>query len=192
MSGKSSVGKSLVTALLAVDLVRQGKRVGILDADVTGSSIPHLFGLRDKPLNMAWGMMPVESGTGIKVISTNLLLDDEDQAVIWCGPLIEGLIRRFWTEVVWGRLDYLLVDLPPGTADAPLTVMQALASALALRLLAQIPIDPEISRLCDTGQIEQYSDGTMDRLTQALLSERPNITSRFVQVGWSLKKGGYI
>ncbi len=126
MSGKGGVGKSSVSALLAVALRRAGFRVGILDADVTGPSIPRLFGLKTVPGAGPLGMMPPVTTTGIKVMSINLLLPSEDEAVIWRGPLIASAIRQFWTEVYWGDLDYLIIDLPPGTADAPLTVMQSI------------------------------------------------------------------
>ncbi len=126
MSGKGGVGKSLVTGLLAVALKREEQRVGILDADITGPSIPKMFGLREAPRYSPLGIGPVRSSSGIAVMSINLLLPNEDQAVIWRGPLIGGAIKQFWGDVFWGALDYLLVDLPPGTADAPLTVMQSL------------------------------------------------------------------
>ena len=126
MSGKGGVGKSLVTGLLAAELSRRGLSVGILDADITGPSIPKMFGLTGQPVGTPFGIAPAVSKTGIKVMSINLLLPSEDEAVIWRGPLIAGAIKQFWGDVVWGRLDYLLVDLPPGTADAPLTVMQSL------------------------------------------------------------------
>jgi len=126
MSGKGGVGKSLVTGLLAVELRRRGLSVGILDADITGPSIPRMFGLTERPVSTPLGIAPIESKTGIKIMSINLLLPHEDEAVIWRGPLIGGAIKQFWGDVFWGTLDYLLVDLPPGTADAPLTVMQSL------------------------------------------------------------------
>jgi len=126
MSGKGGVGKSLVTGLIAVALRRQGKQVGILDADLTGPSIPKMFGISARPGGSDTGILPVLSNSGIELISINLLLSDEGDAVIWRGPLIGKAITQFWQDVVWGRLDYLLVDLPPGTADAPLTVMQSL------------------------------------------------------------------
>lgn len=126
MSGKGGVGKSLVTGLLAVELRRRGLRVGILDADITGPSIPKMFGLTERPQNTPLGIAPVQTRTGIKVISINLMLPHEDDAIIWRGPLIGGAIKQFWGDVFWADLDYLLVDLPPGTADAPLTVMQSL------------------------------------------------------------------
>jgi Mrp family chromosome partitioning ATPase len=126
LSGKGGVGKSSVAALLAVALRRREKRVGVLDADVTGPSIPMMFGLHAQPSMSPLGVLPVETETGIKVMSINLLLQSEDQAVIWRGPLISSVIKQFWRDVAWGRLDYLVVDLPPGTSDASLTVMQSI------------------------------------------------------------------
>lgn len=126
LSGKGGVGKSSVTALLAVALQRRGLRVGVLDADITGPSQPMMFGLHENPLMSPLGIRPVETPHGIKVMSINLLLQDEDQAVVWRGPLISKAIQQFWNDVVWGDLDYLVVDLPPGTSDAALTVMQAI------------------------------------------------------------------
>jgi len=124
MSGKGGVGKSLVASLAAITLRRQGYEVGILDADITGSSIPKMFGINSRPGGSESGILPVLSRSGIVVMSINLMLPNEDDAVIWRGPLIGKVITQFWEEVLWGKLDYLIVDLPPGTADAPLTVMQ--------------------------------------------------------------------
>jgi len=132
MSGKGGVGKSSVAAMLAVALRRAGKRVGLLDADITGPSIPRMFGLSGHPRMSPLGIVPVQSATGIKVISINLLLQNEDEAVIWRGPLIAGAIRQFWGDVYWGDLDVLVIDLPPGTADAPLTVMQSIPLSAVL------------------------------------------------------------
>jgi Mrp family chromosome partitioning ATPase len=127
MSGKGGVGKSLVTSLISIALARHGKDVGILDADITGPSIPKMFGVgAARPSGSENGMLPVLSRMGIEVMSINLLLPHEDDAIIWRGPLIGKAITQFWEEVLWGKLDYLMVDLPPGTADAPLTVMQSL------------------------------------------------------------------
>lgn len=126
MSGKGGVGKSTVSALLAVALRRAGHEVGLLDADITGASIPRLFGIREGLVAAAGGIVPATTSSGIKVVSMNLLLEREDQAVVWRGPLIGSAIRQFWEEVIWGELDTLVVDLPPGTADAPLTVMQTI------------------------------------------------------------------
>ncbi|MGD0475399.1 MAG: P-loop NTPase, partial [Candidatus Velthaea sp.] len=137
MSGKGGVGKSLTTALLAVGLRRAGKRVGILDADITGPSIPRLFGLTlplaiESDPNVAPGqppkplMVPARTRSAIEIVSSNLLTDKEDTAMIWRGPILSGVIRQFYEQVLWSDLDVLLIDLPPGTSDAPLTVLQSL------------------------------------------------------------------
>jgi len=127
LSGKGGVGKSTVAALLALTLRRQGYKVGLLDADITGPSIPKML-LREssRPMGSPMGILPIKSNTGIKIISINLLLADPNQAVIWRGPLISRGIKQFWGDVVWGDIDYLIVDLPPGTSDASLTVMQSM------------------------------------------------------------------
>lgn len=220
MSGKGGVGKSLVAALSAMALNRQGYKVGILDADITGPSIPKMFGIAVHPSGSDTGIMPVLTRSGISIMSINLLLEHEDDAVVWRGPLIGKAIQQFWEEVLWGRLDCLMVDLPPGTADAPLTVLQSLpisgvlivfspqelttmvvrkaikmaqtmnktvlglgenmsyfvlpdsqkrveifgksrgeemAQAARAPLLGQLPLDPELAKLCDEGNIEHYS-----------------------------------
>lgn len=126
MSGKGGVGKSLVTGLLACALRQAGYEVGILDADITGPSIPKMFGISGRPEMNELGIFPVKTNSGIRAVSINLFLDNPDDAVIWRGPRIAGAVKQFWQEVFWGKLDYLLVDLPPGTADVPLTVMQSL------------------------------------------------------------------
>ena len=231
MSGKGGVGKSLITCLLAVALHRQGKDVGILDADITGPSIPKMLGVSGRLMGTESGIMPVPSRSGIEVMSINLLLPEEDEAVIWRGPLIGKTITQFWEDVLWGQLDYLVVDLPPGTADAPLTVMQSLpvsgviivftpqdltnmvvrkavkmaqrmgktilgvvenmsylylpeidkrmelfgksrgqemAQAANAPLIAQLPIDPELARLCDEGNIERYDSDIIKTLGEAI------------------------
>ena len=126
ISGKGGVGKSVVSSLLAVSLNRQGYSTGIMDADLTGPSIPRMFGIDTRPEGTEAAILPVLSRTGIEVMSLNLILEQEDEAVIWRGPVITQVIRQFWEGVLWGKLDYLIIDLPPGTADAPLTVMQQL------------------------------------------------------------------
>jgi Mrp family chromosome partitioning ATPase len=126
MSGKGGVGKSLVTGLLATALVQEGYQVGVLDADITGPSIPKLFGLYGPVNGGPVGLLPLRSDTGVKVMSFNLLLETDDQPVVWRGPLIGKAITQLWSDVMWGDLDYLLVDLPPGTADASLTTLQSL------------------------------------------------------------------
>jgi Mrp family chromosome partitioning ATPase len=126
MSGKGGVGKSSVTALLAAALQRKGLSVGVLDADITGPSIPRLFGVKGPVRGVPMGMLPVETPSGIKIMSTNLMLPEEDMAIVWRGPVMSGTLRQFWTDVVWGKLDFLLIDLPPGTSDITLTTMQSL------------------------------------------------------------------
>lgn len=125
-SGKGGVGKSLVTALLAVELRRHGFSVGILDADLTGASIATIFGVKDRPTQTSTGLAPPASRTGIKLVSMNLLMDRDDAALVWRGPMINSAIRQLYADLEWGELDFLLVDLPPGTSDAPLTVFQSL------------------------------------------------------------------
>jgi len=231
MSGKGGVGKSLVASLAGVVLRRQGYEVGILDADITGPSIPKMFGINARPTGSDTGILPVLSRSGIVTISINLLLPNEDDAVIWRGPLISNTIKQFGEDVLWGKLDYLIIDLPPGTADAPLTVMQSfpvsgviivftpqdlvemivrkavnmaqkmgkpvlgvvenmsyfyipeidkkmelfgksrgeeMAHAANAPLLAQLPIDPELAKLCDEGNIERYDAEIMSSLSESL------------------------
>jgi Mrp family chromosome partitioning ATPase len=232
MSGKGGVGKSLVTSLLALSLARQGLDLGILDGDITGPSIPRMFGMTVRPTGSDSGIMPVSTKAGIEIISMNLFLPHEDDAVVWRGPLIGRAITQFWEEVLWGKLDYLIVDLPPGTADAPLTVLQSLPvsgvvivfspqelAAMVVRkalqmcrdmsipiigvvenmsylvlpesgkrmevfgksragdmaktaqapLLAQLPIDPDLAKLCDDGELEQYNSPLIAGFGQAFV-----------------------
>ncbi len=126
VSGKGGVGKSMVTASLARLMRRQGKSVGILDADVTGPSIPKMFGIHEEIVGSEAGMLPAEALDGTEIMSVNLLLPNETDPVIWRGPVISGVVQQFWTDVMWGDLDYLFVDMPPGTGDVPLTVFQSL------------------------------------------------------------------
>lgn len=238
MSGKGGVGKSLVASLLAASFAREGKDVGILDADITGSSIPKMFGLNVRPSGSETGILPILSRSGIEVMSMNLLLPSEDEAVIWRGPLMSRAITQFWEEVLWGKLDYLIIDLPPGTGDAPLTVMQTvplsgvidvftpqdlttmvvrkavkmarkmnvrvlgvienmsylllsetgkklevfgrskgeeMAKASEAPLLGRLPLEPELARLCDQGEIERYSSDAVSEIfisLVAVLNER--------------------
>jgi hydrogenase maturation protease len=236
MSGKGGVGKSLIASLAAVTLKRQGYEVGILDADITGPSIPKMFGISARPAGSDTGILPVISRSGMEIMSMNLLLPQEDDAVIWRGPLLSKAITQFWEDVLWGKLDYLIVDLPPGTADAPLTVMQTLpvagviivftpqdltsmivrkavnmakklnkpvlgvvenmsylyvpeidkkvelfgrsrglemAQAVGSPFLGQLPIDPELAKLCDEGTIERYNSDAFIALSQAFLQALP-------------------
>lgn len=233
MSGKGGVGKSLVASLLATAFAREGKDVGILDADITGSSIPKMFGLNVHPTGSETGILPILSKSGIEVMSMNLLLPSEDEAVIWRGPLMSKAITQFWEEVLWGKLDYLIIDLPPGTGDAALTVMQSLpltgvidvftpqdlttmvvrkavkmartmnvhvlgvienmsylllsetgkeleifgrskgeemAKTSEAPLLGRLPIDPELARLCDQGEIEKYSSDAISEIFASLVA----------------------
>jgi Mrp family chromosome partitioning ATPase len=236
LSGKGGVGKSSVAALLAVALQRRGQRVGVLDADITGPSIPMMFGLHESPKMGSAGIRPVRTPAGIEVMSINLLLPHEDQAVIWRGPLISTAIKQFWAEVEWGELDYLIVDLPPGTSDASLTVMQSLplsgvvlvtspqdlagmvvrkAARMAQRLrapilgvvenmsyitcpecgervevfgtsraqriteelgvplLGRLPLDPELARRCDKGEIEAYRNEWFEPIVAEVAARAP-------------------
>jgi len=236
MSGKGGVGKSLIASLTAVSLKRKGYDVGILDADITGPSIPKMFGIDTRPGGSESGILPVLSRSGIEIMSINLLLPSEDDAVIWRGPLIGKTITQFWEEVLWGKLDYLIIDLPPGTADAPLTVMQSLpisgvivvftpqdltamivrkavsmaqkmdkhvlgvvenmaylyvpeidkrieifgrsrgeemARAAGAPFLGQLPIDPELAKLCDEGNVERYQAQILDNLSESLVKVVP-------------------
>ncbi len=218
VSGKGGVGKSMVTSTLAVTLRRRGYSVGILDADITGPSIPKSFGIRSNAMQGELGIMPAETSTGIKIISVNMMLKETDAPVIWRGPVIAGAVKQFWQDVVWGDLDYLLIDCPPGTGDVPLTVFQSIpldgavivtspqdlvslivkkafnmakmmdipvvgmvenmsyvkcpdcgkcfsvfgggsesvAEETGTKLLAKMPIDLDLSRLVDNGEIERF------------------------------------
>jgi len=220
VSGKGGVGKSLVTSSLAVLLNRQGLNTAILDADITGPSIPKIFGLQEKAKGNESGLLPVKTKTGIQIMSINLLLEDEDVPVVWRGPLIAGTVKQFWTDVIWEDVDCMFVDMPPGTGDVPLSVFQSIpldgiivvtspqelvsmivakavnmakmmhipilgivenmsyvqcpdcqkkiyafgeshleetAEKYGLTVLAQLPIDPNLSAACDSGNIEEFT-----------------------------------
>ena len=126
VSGKGGVGKSLVTSSLACAMRARGKKTGILDADITGPSIPKAFGIHTRAMGSELGIYPVDSEGGVQVMSLNLLTENETDPVIWRGPVIAGTVKQFWTDVIWGEVDYLFVDMPPGTGDVPLTVFQSL------------------------------------------------------------------
>jgi len=126
VSGKGGVGKSMVTATLAVTMRRRGFSVGVLDADITGPSVPKAFGVHGRADGDENGIYPLETKTGIRVMSVNLLLENETDPVVWRGPVISGVVSQFWTDVVWGDVDYMFVDMPPGTGDVPLTVFQSI------------------------------------------------------------------
>ena len=126
VSGKGGVGKSLVTGLMATLMQRRGYKAAILDADITGPSIPKMFGIKEKAMGCDDGIIPVETKTGIKLMSINLLLENDTDPVVWRGSLIAGTVKQFWSDVVWGDVDFMFVDMPPGTGDVPLTVFQSL------------------------------------------------------------------
>lgn len=126
VSGKGGVGKSLVTSMLAVAMNRRGYKTAVLDADVTGPSIPKAFGIKNKCAGNDFGIIPATSKTGIDIMSVNLLLPNETDPVVWRGPIIAGTVKQFWTDVIWKDIDYMFVDMPPGTGDVPLTVFQSL------------------------------------------------------------------
>ncbi len=225
MSGKGGVGKSLVTSMLAVTMERLGYHAAILDADITGPSIPKVFGLKDKASGNAQGIYPVKSRTGIDIMSINLLLENETDPVVWRGPVIAGSVKQFWTDIIWSDVDVMFIDMPPGTGDVPLTVFQSIpvdgiivvtspqelvsmfvakavkmaemmdipivglvenmsyfhcpdngrdyqvfgeshigdiAEKHGLKVLARLPIDPDIAVLCDKGTIELVEGGWLD------------------------------
>ena len=126
VSGKGGVGKSLVTSMMAVLLNRRGYHTGILDADVTGPSIPKAFGIHERAQGTEAGLLPAQSKTGVEIMSVNMLLETETTPVIWRGPVIAGVVKQFWTDVIWNDVDFLFVDMPPGTGDVPLTVFQSI------------------------------------------------------------------
>ena len=126
LSGKGGVGKSMVSSLIAVELAQKGYKVGIMDADITGPSIPKMFGLKTQLYGDEKGIFPAVSTLGIKVVSINMMLEDEEVPVLWRGPILGGIIRQFYTEVHWGELDYLLIDMPPGTSDVAISIIQEL------------------------------------------------------------------
>ncbi len=236
MSGKGGVGKSTVSGLIAAGLRKKGKSVGVLDADVIGPSIPKLFGITERPIGCAEGIIPVLTSSGIRAMSVNLVLENEEDAVIWRGPMISNAIKQFWDEVFWGNLDYLIVDLPPGTSDVALTVLKSLpvsgvvmvftpqdltammvkkainmtrelgkgvlgtvenmsylyiedmerkvevfgpskakeiADMASAPLLAQLPIDPALAKMCDEGRIEEYQSPASEDLVDNLLDAMP-------------------
>ena len=126
VSGKGGVGKSFVTSSLACAMNKAGYKVGIMDADITGPSIPKMFGVHGQVYGTEDGMVPMAAENGIKIMSVNLLLDNEEDPVIWRGPILANMVKQFWTDIVWGEIDYLFVDMPPGTGDVPLTVFQSI------------------------------------------------------------------
>ena len=126
VSGKGGVGKSMVTSLMAVSMKRQGYNTAILDADITGPSIPKAFGIKEKAMPSELGLFPITSKTGIEIMSINLLLENDTDPVVWRGPIIAGTVKQFWSDVIWTDIEYMFIDMPPGTGDVPLTVFQSL------------------------------------------------------------------
>lgn len=234
VSGKGGVGKSLVTSMLAATFSAKGHRVGILDADITGPSIPKAFGLSGKAVATDHGIIPMETDSGISVMSINLVLGNDTDPVLWRGPMITGAVKQFWQEVIWDSVDYLFVDMPPGTGDVPLTVYQSLpldgivvvtspqdlvsmivtkaikmakmmkvevlglienmsyftcpdngvrynifgesklgeiASEYNLDIIAELPIDPEIAKLVDSGRVEEYKNEAFDLAYEKLIDK---------------------
>lgn len=232
VSGKGGVGKSLVTSMLAVTMNRMGYRTAILDADITGPSIPKAFGIKEKAKGTELGIFPVKTSTGIDVMSINLLLDDDTDPVVWRGPIIAGTVKQFWTDVIWSDVDFMFIDMPPGTGDVPLTVFQSIAvdgiivvtspqelvSMIVakavkmakmmnipiiglvenmsyfkcpdngkdyqifgdshieeisekhnLKVLAKLPIDPQISAACDQGMIEFCEENWLESIGNILV-----------------------
>ncbi|HHW93452.1 MAG TPA: Mrp/NBP35 family ATP-binding protein [Clostridiaceae bacterium] len=231
ISGKGGVGKSLVASMLAVTMNRMGYHTAILDADITGPSIPKAFGLKRKAFGDEYGLLPVRTKTGIDIMSVNLLLENDTDPVIWRGPIVASVVKQFWTEVIWNNVEFLFIDLPPGTGDVPLTVFQSIAvdgiivvtspqelvSMIVtkavkmaemmdipiiglvenmsyfkcpdngkdykifgdshiediadqhnLKVLAKIPIDPNISIACDKGEIEFFEGDWLEPVAQVL------------------------
>lgn len=232
VSGKGGVGKSLVTSMMAAKMKKEGYNTAILDADITGPSIPKSFGIREKAFSSEFGMLPVKSRTGIDIMSINLLLKEETDPVVWRGPLIGGTVKQFWTDVIWDNIDFMFIDMPPGTGDVSLTVFQSIpvdgiiivtspqelvsmivskavkmaelmnipiigiienmsyfkcpdcgkevsvfgkshtksaAEKHNLKLLAKIPLDTEISRACDDGEIEKYQTDFLNEIAKILI-----------------------
>lgn len=232
VSGKGGVGKSTVTSMMAMAMRRLGHTVGILDADITGPSIPQAFGLHEPALGSDDGILPAVTKEGVKVMSINLLLPNETDPVVWRGPVVAGAVKQFWSDVCWGDVDYLFVDLPPGTGDVPLTVYQSLsvdgtivvstpqslvqmvvgkakkmadmlsipvigmienmsyavcpdcgrrielfgspeglekaAADMGVPLLTRLPMNPDVARLCDEGEIERVVCEEMDPAADAV------------------------
>ena len=180
VSGKGGVGKSFVTGSLANLMASKGYKVGIMDADITGPSIPKMYGIKGNAQGSDNGIYPMPTANGIEVMSVNLLLPDEETPVIWRGPVLANMVKQFWSDVIWGELDYLFVDMPPGTGDVPLTVFQSLpiegvvsyvkcpdcgkeikvfgeshideiAAELKVPVLGKMPIDVKLAELADSG-----------------------------------------
>lgn len=232
MSGKGGVGKSMTTSMLAIALKNKGLNVGILDADITGPSIPKIFGVKEKATGSQAGIFPVMSKAGIEIMSINLLLENDTDPVVWRGPVISGVVKQFYTDVIWSDIDVLLIDMPPGTGDVPLTIFQSLyidsvivvsspqslaqmvvsksvkmakmmdlnilgvvenmsyfvcpdnnkeykvfgethideiCKSYDLEVLAKVPIDPTISSLSDSGELEKYNGNHFGKVVDKIM-----------------------
>ncbi|MGD9605277.1 MAG: P-loop NTPase [Bacilli bacterium] len=235
ISGKGGVGKSLITSLLAVAIAKTGNKVGILDADVTGPSIPKIFGVHEKAKANEFGIFPAKTKLGIDIMSVNLLLEHDTDPVVWRGPIISNTVKQFWSDVIWKDIDFLFIDMPPGTGDVPITVFQSIkidgiivvtspqelvsmivskavkmakmmnipilgivenmsyfkcpdngrkyqvfgeshideiAKQQNLRILAKIPIDGNLSKICDLGKIEDYYCQEIEEAVKILNKEK--------------------
>jgi Mrp family chromosome partitioning ATPase len=231
VSGKGGVGKSLITSMFAVLLNRRGFKTAILDADITGPSIPKMFGINSKVQQNEFGLFPVHSKTGINIMSVNLLLENDTDPVVWRGPIIAGTVKQFWTDVIWNDVDFMFVDMPPGTGDVPLTVFQSIplngviivtspqelvsmivskavnmanmmnipiigivenmsyvkcpdcskkikvfgeshikeiSEKYNLKILGELPINPDIAKVCDGGIVELFEGDWLDSATDIL------------------------
>ena len=188
VSGKGGVGKSLVSALLASGLTKKGYRTPGRDADLTGPSIPKVFGLQEKAEGCEDGILPALTRDGVQVMSINLLLEDPGDPVVWRGPVIAGTVKQFWTDVIWSDVDFMFVDMPPGTGDVPLTVfphcgetfsvfgaskVAQTAADHGLPVLLSLPIDPKIAALCDEGRIEDYESDAVAAACERLVAALP-------------------
>lgn len=234
VSGKGGVGKSMVTSLLSVTMNRRDKKTAVLDADITGPSIPKAFGIKEKAQGNELGIFPAKTKTGISVMSINLLLENDSDPVVWRGPVIAGAVKQFWTDVIWGDVDYMFVDMPPGTGDVPLTVFQSIpidgiivvtspqelvemivdkavkmadlmnvpvlgivqnmsyfecpdcgkkhrifgdgnikevAKRHNIKNVAELPIDPKLTKACDKGVIELFEGDWLEPLADSLEKE---------------------
>ena len=168
VSGKGGVGKSFVTSMLAVSMNRMGYQIAVLDADVTGPSVPKEFGITEKAIATELGIMPVRTRTGIDVMSVNLILENDTDPVVWRGPIISGMVKQFWTDVMWGDVDFMFIDMPPGTGDVPLTVFQSLpVDGIVIVTSPQELVSMIVSKAVKMAEMNEYT-GHRDRRKHVL------------------------